>query len=205
MPLPQATLSLARLRPSRRISCADTTSRGATRPHSGQRCTRTASVLRTSRPHRQCWLVPAGFTSTTRRPASAALTVSFPQEGTPCRIVPLLGEHASGHAADVELFDGNELVAVNDLTRELVHEISPLIGDMLVNALQLPHGLAAADRPPLCGAPPCAVPAADASEHFIVYDLATEFFLNDRRTLFDQRKKYACWPLWPPPALFPIL
>ena len=28
MPLPQATLSLARLRPSRRINCADTTSRG---------------------------------------------------------------------------------------------------------------------------------------------------------------------------------
>ena len=71
----------------------------------------------------------------------------FSQEGTPCRIVHLLGEHALGHAADVQLFDGNELVAVNDLTRELVHEISPLIGDMLVNALQLPHGLAAADRP----------------------------------------------------------
>ena len=52
-------------------------SRGEARPHWGQRCTRTARVLRTSFPHRQRWLVPAGFTSTTCRPASAALTVSW--------------------------------------------------------------------------------------------------------------------------------
>ena len=65
------------------MSCADTTSRGATRPHSGQRCTRTARVLRASQPHRQCRLAPAGLASTTRRPASAALTVSLCRKERP--------------------------------------------------------------------------------------------------------------------------
>ena len=69
------------------------------------------------------------------------------QEGTPCRIVYLLGKHALGHAADVQLFNGDELVAVNDLSRQFMREISPLIGNMLMDALQLPHGLAAAGRP----------------------------------------------------------
>ena len=59
----------------------------------------------------------------------------------------LLGKHALGHAADVELFDGNKLVAVNDLARKLMHDISALIGNVLVDALELPHGLAAAVRP----------------------------------------------------------
>ena len=69
------------------------------------------------------------------------------QEATPTRIVDLLGKHASGHAADVQLFDGDQLVAVDDLAGELACIVRSLIGDMLVDALELADGLASAIRP----------------------------------------------------------
>ena len=69
------------------------------------------------------------------------------QERTPARIVNLFGEHAPGHAADVQLFDGDELVAVNDAARPFVREISPLVSDMLVHVLGFTDSLAPAVRP----------------------------------------------------------
>ena len=68
------------------------------------------------------------------------------QEGTPARVVYLLGKQALGQAADVQVLDGDELVAVDDPTRELVHEVSPLIGDTFVDALEFTHGLPSAVR-----------------------------------------------------------
>ena len=56
----------------------------------------------------------------------------------------LFGKHASGHAANVEVFDGDELVGIDDSAGELVREVSPLIGDALVDALKLADGLASA-------------------------------------------------------------
>ena len=69
------------------------------------------------------------------------------QEVTPARIVDLLGKHASGHAADVQLFDGDQLVAVDDLAGELVCVVGSLIGDALVDALKLTDGLTSTIRP----------------------------------------------------------
>ena len=43
------------------------------------------------------------------------------------------------------------------------------------------------------------------SEPVLCAPLAAEFFLNNRRTFFDQRKKHMCRPLWPSPTLLPIL
>ena len=70
----------------------------------------------------------------------------FVKEGTPTRIVDLFGKHASGHAADVQLFDDNQLVAVDDLAGELVCVVGSLAGDALVDALKLTDGFASAIR-----------------------------------------------------------
>lgn len=136
------------------MSSADTTSRGATRPHSGQRCTRTARVLRTWQPHRQYWLVPAGFTSNHSPPSSCRFDGELVQEGTPARIMNLLGKDALGHAADAQVFDGDELIAIDDPARELVHEVRPLIGDMLVDVLRFAGELAVRRASSRFGQPP---------------------------------------------------
>jgi hypothetical protein len=49
----------------------------ADNPHSTHSCQRWLSVLGTGAPQRHVWLVPRGFTFTSRRPASSALVVSF--------------------------------------------------------------------------------------------------------------------------------
>ena len=69
------------------------------------------------------------------------------QEGTPARIVDLFGKHAFGHAADAEFFHGDELVITHDLSRQLVQEISPLIGNMLVDSLEFTDRVAPSVRP----------------------------------------------------------
>jgi hypothetical protein len=64
----------SRLGPSRRISRAAFSSLPRLRPHAGQSCHRWLSVFGTCSPHAlQRWVVTAGFTRTTRRPALPAL------------------------------------------------------------------------------------------------------------------------------------
>ena len=71
----------------------------------------------------------------------------YVEKGRPARIVHGLGEEAPRHALDVEVFDSDQLVGIDQLPRDLVAEVAPLAGNVFVGALETEHGLAAAARP----------------------------------------------------------
>ena len=71
----------------------------------------------------------------------------YAQKGRPACIVHGLGEKAPRHALDVEVLDGNQLVGIGQLPRDLVAEVAPLAGNVFMDALETEHGLAAAARP----------------------------------------------------------
>lgn len=64
------------------------------------------------------------------------------QELRPSGIVNALGEHSACQTLDVQIFDRDQSVVVNDLSRLFVMEISALIADVVVPPLEQKHGLA---------------------------------------------------------------
>ena len=96
--------------------------------------------------HGQRWLVPAGLTSTTLPSSFCRFDGELVEEGTPAGIVYLFSEHAFGHALDVQVFDGDELVVVDDLASELVYEVGASVGNALVYLLEFPDSLSASVR-----------------------------------------------------------
>ena len=71
----------------------------------------------------------------------------YAQKGRPACIVHGLGEKAPRHALDVEVFDNDQLVGVDQLPCDLVAEVAPLVGNVFVGALETEHGLTATPRP----------------------------------------------------------
>ena len=78
----------------------------------------------------------------------------------PGGIVDCLGEHATSQAFDVELFDGDQPVAVDQYAGNFVMKIPALVADMCVDPLQGLKGFA----PPMTATLPPGHPALRASE-----------------------------------------
>ena len=51
----------------------------------------------------------------------------------------LFGKHAFRQAVDVEVFNGDELVAVDDLPGDLVYEVGASVGNAPVYLLEFPN------------------------------------------------------------------
>jgi len=67
------------------------------------------------------------------------------KETTPRRIVNRSGEHTARESLDVQVFNGDEIVAIDQPSTEFVLEVRALITNMNVSLLKKPDGL-----PPIC-------------------------------------------------------
>ena len=70
----------------------------------------------------------------------------YVEKGRPACIMHGLGEKVPRHALDVQLFDGDQLVGIDQSPREFVVEVAPLVSDVFMDALKAEDGLAAASR-----------------------------------------------------------
>ena len=93
-------------------------------------------------------------------PGTFSLVRKFAQEVSPSGIIDGLGQHTAGQSLDVQVFDNNHTVVVDQHTAELVLEIGSLVLNMRVLPLQHGNGFPATVRPlvlapshpPLCDA-----------------------------------------------------
>ena len=79
----------------------------------------------------------------------------YAQKGRPACIVHGLGKKAPRHALDVEIFDNDQLVGIDQLPGDLVVEVAPLVGNVFVGALETEDGspseILMAKKNPLAG------------------------------------------------------
>src|SRR5674476_1433797 len=63
-------------------------------------------------------------------------------EHRPSGIVNRLRQHSTGESLHVQILNGDHAVIVDQLARQLVLEVSPLVAHVDVGPLKQPHGLA---------------------------------------------------------------
>ena len=93
----------------------------------------------------QSWLVYAGGTATTRRPAHAALASRMRTELRPARIADALGEvMVPDHIGDPQIFEIDRVVLAHEIQRGLVVEVGALALQRLMRPLEVAHRFAPA-------------------------------------------------------------
>src|SRR5258708_674977 len=79
-------------------------------------------------------------------PGTCSLVRDFLHESSPSGIVDRLRQHSAGQPFDVQIFDGDQAVTINNFTRLLMMEIGALLLDMGMSPLEKLHGLTSALR-----------------------------------------------------------
>src|SRR4051794_24815484 len=75
-------------------------------------------------------------------PGAFSLVREHLREGAPSRIVNRLGQYSTGETLYVQILDGDYAVLVDQLARQFVLKVSPLVPHVGVRALEQPHSLA---------------------------------------------------------------
>lgn len=65
------------------------------------------------------------------------------EKTAPTGIVHSLGQHSTGQAFDIQIFDGNQAKVLHQPMRQFVVEVLTLVANVRVSGLKLPHGPAA--------------------------------------------------------------
>jgi len=77
-------------------------------------------------------------------PGAFCLVRELLDKGVPSGIVNGLGQHSAGEPLHVQILNGDQAVLLNQLVRELVLEVGPLVPHVSVSTLQQPHRFAVA-------------------------------------------------------------
>ena len=80
-------------------------------------------------------------------PGAFCLLREHLDKGPPSGVVNGLRQHSAASSLHVQIFDGNQSVPVDQLARQLVLEVAPLVDHVSVGALQQHHGLTATVAP----------------------------------------------------------
>src|SRR5689334_24666081 len=96
--------------------------------------------LRDVRSTETCLARPARVNLDEITPGAFSLVRDFIHKCRPSGIVDGLCQHSAGKSFDVQIFDGDQAVTVNNFTRFLVMKIGALLSDVRVRALQKLHG-----------------------------------------------------------------